>query len=170
MTPQEFVTQVLNPGLAWCAQLPGWNVHFDDRARVLLTAISGQEANWTDRIQSGNGPAHGLWQMERRGGVAGVLGGAATWVMAVNACKHAGIDPTPVAAWGALATAAHDNLAVGFARLLLWSDPAPLPSVGDEEAAYGYYIRNWRPGAPSRERWSQVYPQALAAIKEKATP
>jgi hypothetical protein len=33
-------------------------------------------------------------------------------------------------------------------------------------------IANWRPGAPSRERWADVFPRALAAVKtnEGQTP
>lgn len=165
MTAEEFVSTVLDPGLAWCAELPSWKVRSDDRARVLLTAISGQEADWTARIQAGNGPAHGLFQFERRGGVAGVLGDTATAHLAMAICVKAGIAATSVAVWGALSAPAHDNLAVAFARLLLWSDPAPLPSVGDEEGGWEIYQRNWRPGAPSRERWARVYPQAMAAVK-----
>lgn len=169
MTAAEFVSQVLTPGITWCEAVPGWKVPFDDRARLLLTAISGQEANWTDRIQSGNGPAHGLFQFERRGGVAGVLGDIATNQLATAACKSAGIATNSAAVWGAFSTAAYDNLALAFARLLLWSDARPLPAVGDEEDAWNAYQRNWRPGAPSRERWAAVYSLAMAA-QQKATP
>jgi hypothetical protein len=163
MTPSDFLTTVLMPGIAWCQTIPGWRAPFNDRAILELTAISGQEANWTDRIQSGNGPAHGLFQFERRGGVAGVLGDIATNPMAIAACRAAGVATNSTAVWGAFATAAGDHLSVAFARLLLWSDPSPLPAVGDEEGGWIAYQINWRPGAPSRERWSTVYPQAMAA-------
>lgn len=164
MTPAEFVATVLDPGLAWCAKLPGWKIPSDDRARVLLTAISGQEANWTDRVQSGNGPAHGLFQFERRGGVAGVLSDDVTSTDAYRACAASSVTDTSLAVWQALALPAHDTLAVAFARLLLWSDVAPLPAVGDEKGAYAYYLRLWRPGAPDSARWAIRYPQAKAAI------
>lgn len=167
MTPAEFVTTVLDPGLAWCAEVPSWNIPSDDRARVLLTAIAGQESGWEHRIQSGNGPAHGFWQFERLGGVTGVLGYRTTFHLAATACAKAGIAPNATAVWGALSTEAHDNLAVAFARLLLWSDSKPLPAVGDEEGAYAYYVANWRPGKPDRERWVTVYLQAVAAITEE---
>lgn len=164
MTPAEFVATVLDPGLAWCAKLPGWKIPSDDRARVLLTAISGQEANWTARIQGGIGPARGLFQFERGGGVAGVLNDDATGLLAEQACRVSNVPINSIAVWQALALPAHDNLAVAFARLLLWSDVAPLPQVGDEKGAYAYYLRLWRPGAPDSARWIVRYPQAMAAI------
>jgi hypothetical protein len=167
MTPREFTTDILDSAVTWCQAIAGWNVPFDDRARLMLTAISGQEANWTDRVQGGKGPAHGLFQFERGGGVTGVLHNPVTVHLAIGACVKSGIPANPVAAWGALATAAHDNLAVAFARLLLWSDPAPLPNIGDEDTAYEYYLRLWKPGKPSRKRWSVVYPQAMTAIQAK---
>ncbi len=37
-----------------------------------------------------------------------------------------------------------------FARLLLWTDAKPLPAIGDEQGAWDYYLRNWRPGKPTR--------------------
>ena len=163
MTPVEFKQTILDPGIAWCKAIPGWTVPFDDRAIVELIAISGQEANWTERIQSGNGAAHGLFQFERRGGVAGVLGDIATNRLALAACRLVGIATNSAAVWGAFATSTGDNLSVAFARLLLWSDPRPLPDVGDEDGGWDTYQRNWRPGAPSRERWANVYPQAMTA-------
>ena len=161
MTPAEFVSTVLDPGLAWCASIPGWAVPSDDRARVLLTAISGQEANWSARKQANSGPARGLFQFERRGGVAGVLNDDVTADMARAACAKAGVAPNSLTVWRALET--NDRLAVAFARLLLWTEEAPLPEVGDIAAAWKTYSRLWRPGAPSFNRWQIDYPQALAA-------
>lgn len=164
MTPIEFTALILRPGIAWCQAVPGWNVPFDDRAQLMLHAIAGQEANWTDRVQAGNGPAHGFWQMERRGGVVGVMGNKATAQLAYNACEKAGIEhlsAPPV--WGVMATDKGDGLATAFARLLLWSDPRPLPNAGNEEAGWEYYLRNWRPGKPSRDRWAAVYPRSMAS-------
>ena len=42
------------------------------KARVMLLAIALQESGLAHRVQVG-GPAHGLWQFERGGGVKGVL-------------------------------------------------------------------------------------------------
>lgn len=165
MTPEIFLARVLGPGLAWCAKLPGWAIISDDRARVGLTAISGQEANWTARVQSGNGPAHGLFQFERGGGVQGVLEHPRTNALAFHACAASRVAAGPRSVWEALAMAVHDNLAVCFARLLLLTDRAPLPAMDDQDGWYDYYLRNWRPGAPSEDRWADVFPQALAAVR-----
>ena len=160
----DFLANVIEPGAAWAGSVPGWKPPFDDRAKVLLLAIAGQESAWTERVQSGNGPAHGFWQFERAGGVRGVL----RMAVAKAVCARAGIPANETNVWRTMATPSGDNLAVAFARLLLWSDPKPLPAIGDEQAAYDYYVRNWRPGKPSRERWSVVYPQAVAAVKGRA--
>lgn len=165
MTPAIFLARVLDPGLAWCAALPGWHIISDDRARVGLCAISGQEANWTARMQANNGPAHGLFQFERLGGVADVLEHPASHALAFHACAASHVAAGPRSVWDALAMAPHDNLAVAFARLLLWTDLAPLPAIDDQDDWYKYYLRNWHPGAPDADRWADVFPQALEAIK-----
>lgn len=133
-----------------------------DRADVLLVAISGQEADWTARKQL-RGPARGLWQFERAGGVVGVLNHRATRSLALALCHECGIEPTSHAVHPALAD--DDVLACGFARLLLLTDPDPLPPVGDEQAAWQYYIDNWRPGKPHRSRWPACYRAALNAVQ-----
>ncbi len=82
-----------------------------------------------------------------------------------SACMKAGVSASTFMVWGLFATAKGDDLATAFARLLLWSDSAPLPTIGDEEGAWEYYLRLWKPGKPSRERWAEVYPQAVAALE-----
>ena len=48
----------------------------------------------------------------------------------------------------------NDILAAVCARLLLWTDPHPLPTIEDgPEAGWAYYVRNWRPGKPHRHTW-----------------
>ncbi len=163
MTPAEFVTTVLDSGAAWCETVPGWHIPFDVRARVLMLAIAGQESAWKYRAQVG-GPARGFWQFEVTG-VDGVLNrNQTTKLIAHLACEAANVQSARAAVHDIFARPAGDNLSVAFARLLLWSDPHFLPPVGNEEAGWDYYIRNWRPGKPSRERWATVYPQATDAI------
>lgn len=171
MAPVEFINDVCIPGENFFVSL-GSNVPMNNEARLLLLAIAGQESNWTARVQANNGPAHGFWQFERGGGVAGVLNHPASARMALRAAARLIVKPdgtvapiTPMNVWQALAFPQGDPLAFTFARLLLWTDPAPLPALYDEAAAWAYYERNWRPGAPSRERWSRVYPDALAAME-----
>lgn len=159
MNAEEFVNTVLIPGASWCAEIPGWRAAFIQPANIMLVAISGQEAHWTARVQNNNGPAHGLFQFERRGGVAGVLKDDATAALARAACDKAGVAPDSLSVWKALVS--DDALAVAFARLLLWSDEAPLCAVGDEEGSWRYYLRNWGPGKPDHARWHINYQSAL---------
>lgn len=168
MTAAEFLTTVLAPGIAWYATLPGWNIPTDDRARVLMLAVAGQESNWSDRIQQGNGPAHSFFQMERNGGVKGVLTHPATWKLATAACVAAGVPSDAAHAWGLMATERGDHLAVAFTRLLLWTDPAALPALGEQDACWEYYLRLWRPGKPRPDDWPDNYDAARAA--HKGTP
>lgn len=143
------------------------------RATVMLLAIGLQESGFTQRCQV-NGPAQGLWQFEQGGGVAGVLRYPSTQALAISVCHAEGVTPIPSAVYGALAT--NDILAAVFARLLLWTDPAPLPALGDAYGAWEVYTRVWRPGALARDpdglrdRWATSYAAALAQVQQQVTP
>ena len=159
-----FTQSILRPGVAWCIGVPGWRAPFNDQAMVMLCAIAGQESNWTSRVQGDNGPAHGFWQFERGGGVAGVLNSPAAAAMARGVCRAADVVPLASAVHARLATPQGDPVATAFARLLLWSDPDPLPDVDDVDGAWNYYDRNWRPGKPGPERWPRVHQMARDAL------
>jgi hypothetical protein len=135
------------------------------QARVLLYAIGLQESRLKhrDQIVKGKkpgvkGPALGLWQFERGGGVRGVLRHPASAKLAAEAISHlVGNDGVIFerAVW--LALEQDDVLAAKFARLLLWTDPRPLPARGHVTAAWDCYIRNWRPGKPHPQTWAALY-------------
>lgn len=140
-------------------------------ALVMLWAIGLQESNLTYRRQHGNGPARGLWQFERGGGVRGVLTHPASRSEALRACDRADVPALEWDVWNELES--NDVLAATFARLLLWTDPHALPVVGDAETAWELYLRTWRPGAHTRgteaqkqalrEKWQRNY---LIAVSE----
>jgi hypothetical protein len=134
------------------------------RARAMLFAIGMQESRLTARRQHGGGPARGLWQFERGGGVVGVLEHEASSAAAVALCVLRDVEPDPLPVWAALAT--DDVLACGFARLLLWTDRRTLPAMLAEanDIAWSYYIRNWRPGKPHRETWDDFWLMAIDAV------
>lgn len=149
---------------------------FDSRdARILLVAISGQEADLRHRWQvvdlnkpEAMGPARGLWQFERgtrasRGGVWGVVlhPASAPWLR--GACKAAGVEFEASAIYDRLH--ADDALACAVARLLLWTDPHPLPRLGEVDDAWEYYDRNWQPGKPHPDRWPANYSRALRIVQ-----
>lgn len=123
------------------------------RARVELLAITRQEDPEQHRRQvikkNGQfvkeGPAAGLFQFERGGGVKGVMTHEASRGFALAVCNTLGVRFDAQAIWEALPT--NDALAVAFARLLLWTDPRPLPDISDVTRAWDMYLRNWRPGA-----------------------
>lgn len=122
------------------------------------------------------GPAKSYWQAEQGGGmVAGLLRYHDDRVrdLAVGLCAVRGVDPSPREVWDAIE---HDDvLAAGLARLLLYTDPARLPGLGDKEGAWQLYLRTWRPGAFNRgtaakraelrQKWAKYYAQALEVVQ-----
>jgi hypothetical protein len=166
------VLAIIDDGLDLLASLDG--PRRDKRADVLLLAISGQEADWTHRVQRSrrrdgtwfDGPARGLWQFERAGGVAGVLQHRASAQCARALCVARDVTPESRAVWERLAT--DDILAAGFARLLLWTDPRPLPAIDDQAGAWRVYIDGWRPGKPHPNRWPACHRAALSAVARQA--
>ncbi len=146
--------------------LDGWaGIKSDDRALVMLMTIAGQESLWAHRKQIG-GPARSYWQFEKGGGVAGVLQHAATKGAAAAVCKQLDIPCDVTTVYEAMAW--NDTLAACMARLLLYSDPRALPAVGDQEAGWDYYIRNWRPGMPHPQTWPARYAKAMEIVGPKA--
>lgn len=155
---EVILSTAVNPALGW---LSVRNLPSDDRARVMLLAIAGQESDAQYRRQHGNGPARGLWQFESGGGVRGVLMHRSSARLAAALCEWRGVKAeTPIVH---KAMEVDDVLAAGFARLLLWTDPQPLPD--DERTAWAYYLRNWRPGKPHRDRWPENWRLAREAVE-----
>jgi hypothetical protein len=175
MNATDFLTTIVRPSLAWMESVLGSTPLLTDANRtqveVMLTAIAGQESAWTYRVQANDGPAHSYWQDEdgRHEALDGVLTGAATSAWATKLCAAAKVAPNRIAVWELFATPAGDGLACAVARLLLWTHAGALPAVHDESGAYQYYLDLWEPGAPSRGRWAEVYPQAVAAVTGGAT-
>ena len=134
------------------------------QARVAMLAIGLQESRMTARRQLvGNppkpvGPAKGLWQFERGGGCVGVLTHRSAKNKMFAACINHGVEPNSRALWDALEF--NDVLAATAARLLLYTDPRPLPLLGDVWGMWDYYVDNWRPGKPHRDTWERLYLQA----------
>ena len=149
------------------AALAGLPASMDSpQARVLLIAIALQESRLThrDQIVKGKkpgvkGPALGLWQFELGGGVKGVLSHPAS---ALHAKSLVDFTTGPRGVW--LMLELSDTLAAQFARLLLWTDPRPLPVRGDAAAGWNYYIRNWRPGKPHPQTWGAFWREAEALV------
>ena len=146
------------------------------QAVVMLLAITRQEDPEQRRRQWPTGPARSLWQAEQGGGmVTGLLRYRVESIreLATGLCVVRGVAPAAADVWEAIE---HDEiLAAGLARLLLYTDPARLPALGDEAGAWDLYLRTWRPGAYSRgdaaqraalrKKWAANYAAALEAVQ-----
>lgn len=160
MTPKEYNAGPLTEALALLP--PKMDTQ---AARLLCVTIPLQESNLAARRQHGNGPARGLSQFERGGGVRGVLRFPTTADLAIKVCEARNVEPTERAVWAALET--DDVLNAAFTRLLLWTDPKALPLIGQEPEAWALYLRTWRPGAHERgtlaqrqelrSKWARMY-------------
>jgi hypothetical protein len=152
VTPAEFQARILDPARA------AFPFHDSPESRAILLAIAGQESGWMSRFQLG-GPARGWWQFESEG-AAGVMNHPAATLTLKGFCAEQFIpwdagDLFEAVAW-------NDPLAYALARLLLWTDPHPLPALGDQIGALMCYDRLWRPGKPDATRWTSRYAEALA--------
>ena len=135
-------------------------------ARVEMLAIGQQETEFLTRVQRLNGGKRGAarsyWQMERGGGVLGVLTHASTKFLAQEVCKARDVPANSLDVWNAME---HDDvLGAAFARLLLWTDPFRLPSVNNAAGGWALYERVWRPGKPHPEKWPAYHAQARAPV------
>ena len=130
-------------------------------ARVELLAIGRQESRFIYRRQV-EGPARGFWQFEQGGGVRGVLMHPATTALIREVCEARQVQCNAPAVYRAIEN--DDILACCMARLLLWTDPHPLPAVDDAAGAWDYYVRCWRPGKPHPKTWAQFHNEARSAL------
>ena len=133
------------------------------KARMLMLAIGFQESRFEHRRQIG-GPAVSFWQFEEGGGVRGVLQHKASIYDAVKVCHARGVGSSTREVYERMIT--DDLLGCCFARLLLLTDPRPLPVIGDMDGSWFYYLRNWRPGKPHRHTWDGLYDQAYNLLVE----
>ncbi|MCZ2099181.1 MAG: hypothetical protein LC121_23565 [Anaerolineae bacterium] len=156
MTLDEITQQAIEPAYAL---LPA--AMRSKEATLMLLAIGLQESRFEHRRQIG-GPARGFWQFERGGGVLGILTHPASRQAARDVCTRYDIGWDSREVYRELVD--NDVLAAAFARLLLWTDPAPLPALGDEAGAWAYYLRNWRPGKPHPQTWPEMYQNALSFV------
>lgn len=134
-----------------------------DKATAMLIAIALQESDeLRARTQYQGGPARGFWQFEKGGGVKGVLEHPATKTSIERVIEALSYQPTPNQCHVAIEH--NDILACAFARCLLWTLPAGLPSKDDASLAYGQYLAAWRPGKPHPVTWPKYYQAAWSTV------
>ena len=160
MTASEFYTTILIPAAQFAADI---NPALDTPpARLQMLATAGYESRWEYRAQFGGGPALGYW-MDQQNAVQLLLDHPAAGPLLRRAAEALGIAPHAAAIHAASENT--DAIAYLIARLLAWCDPHPVPAIGDEEGCWHAYLRAQNPGAVSRERWAEVYPQAAACFQ-----
>lgn len=130
-------------------------------AQAMLLAIGIQESGFIHRRQVG-GPAHGWWQFEKGGGVAGVLSHGRTRPLLEPVLRVLRYDATETACYDALTH--NDVLAGVFARLLLRTVPQPLPLRTEPDKGWQQYLSGWRPGKPYPEPWGRNFMTAWEMV------
>ncbi len=161
---QSVTTTAINPALQF---LPP--VMDSAAARVLLLAIGLQESGLQSRRQLGNGPARSLWQFElgsqlRGGGIWGVFLHDSSRGLLQQLCDARHCAFTPSSIYSAIEI--DDVLAAGLARLLIFTDRAPLPALGDVDGAWVLYSqRTWVPGKPRPADWPNNYARAMRFVQ-----
>ncbi len=165
MSPLDFHKTILVPGLrfltAATGQKPdGINWEDDEKARVLLLAIAGQETGWRNIEQENGGPGRGPWQLERETCYE-VLHNPVSAIRLRKAVITHWPNPTDLDLYRALL--GEPTLSVVIARLDLFCNSHPLPVISDQNNAWTYYLSTWRPGQPRPGHWADNYHAALAA-------
>lgn len=135
------------------------------KATAQLLAIGLQESKFLERRQVGGGPARGMFQFERGGGIRGVVTHEDTRDFLRSALTQLRYE-REVGQTLLLYNAVEHNdvLAVVFARLLLWTLPAPLPARDKPADAWKQYLDAWRPGAPHRSTWDGNFALAWSIV------
>lgn len=134
-------------------------------AQAMLLCIGLQESRFTERRQIG-GPARGFWQFEVTGvrAVATHHASAPLLGPALSELRYPpGVSPAETVACHSVLEH-NDVLAAVFARLLLYTLPAPLPGPHDYDESWVQYKRAWNPGAPHRATWNGFYAVAWTMV------
>jgi hypothetical protein len=145
------------------------------QSRAMLLAIALQESDFQHRQQlighhrhwweSIKGPAAGFWQFERIG-IRGVLEHRSTGPLVKRILGVMGYPEDVNTLHRAIVH--NDILAAIFARKALWQLPEALPrGPNNHTEAWHQYLRAWRPGKPSPERWESRYRQAWEIVNRR---
>lgn len=158
----EFNRVFVQPGLEMLAEQGGPPVSMAATRMLLAIALQESSARFRYQILSSGapGPARGFWQFERGGGVSGVMEHRASRPAAVAMCNALQVEFASASIHRVIE--GNDPLAVAFARLLLWTDPHPLPDA--ESAGWACYLRTWRPGKPKPNTWPNYWRAASTVV------
>lgn len=135
-------------------------------AIALLIATGMQESRFVYTRQI-NGPARGYWQFESGGGLIGIMSHVSSKDHLKNVTKRFDLpwDRTTL-----FKRIEEDRLFAAIcARLLYFTDRMEIPAATyeNEQEAWVYYIRNWRPGKPRRSSWHRFWRMACDVVNGK---
>lgn len=135
-------------------------------ARVLLLAVALQETHLVFRTQKtgrpyDKGPGRGLWFQERPS-VERVMTDRNAKDAAIELCKDRGVPYDCALVHAKLEY--DDTLAAGFARLLFFVDPKPLPKLSETVEGWETYLRCWRPAKQRLDDWVLNHAAAREAV------
>lgn len=136
------------------------------QATAMLLSIGLQESRFLHRRQIG-GPARGVFQFERGGGIKGVMTHQQTrgpLATALTELRYAGVLGSAVELHKVVEH--NDVVACVFARLLLYTVPLALPTRDEPGLGWSQYIDGWRPGKPHRETWTNFFTEAWHRVDQ----
>jgi hypothetical protein len=139
-------------------------------ARAMILSVALQETKLLARRQYEHGPARGFcqWEPGAHAAIAEVFLNRASGMKAVGFCEALTIVPSVSTVYEAVEYS--DILCAGFARLLLWASPKPLPGPNDPQAGWDLYYGQWRPGRPHRDSWEWCFSTAWATVAPTLPP
>jgi len=163
MTPEEFYTKVLTPGLNKIGRFAP-HIPRNRGVEVLMTSIAGTESNWTFRSQIPSGMARGLFQMQLNT-IEDIMANPASKKLWELGMDDFGINTrTAEHLFGIIGHPEGDTMAVFLARLDLWCNPHPIPFADEEALLFAYYKDTWRPAHADRHRFALRYAETLPVI------
>lgn len=159
-----------------------YGIPYSPSALAYVAAFGYQESKFEVRdqleVQNGRlvpgriGPATSFWQMEKNGGVKGVMTHPATKEIAKQLVAKAGLPFDYEAVWTEFAQVSGDELATLFARLLIYTHSARLGPATPEgmDEAWKYYLAVWRPGKPRPDEWPESWNFACSVVRNEFNP
>lgn len=166
MQATDLLTYIIVPAI----NLPDMPTNRGIEVQNMMLAIAYQESRARARWQIPNGPAAGLWQFEggSKAAIGQLMQHSATQYRLSETCRRFHFPFDRAALHQLLRT--NDMLAAVLARLLLYSDPRPLPKLHQIEYGWDYYTQNWRPGKPHLASWDEAWAYAKGAFANGNQP
>jgi hypothetical protein len=172
MSPERYLTGEIIPALTWLTAQHGRDMGPPEVLVQLLATALHEGDGLKARVQYGpKGSSilkrfgHSMWMFEggEKAALAGLFASPATGPALRKACEWLGVEHDHQHVWWCMV--GNDKLAAICGRLLLLTDPHPVPMLDDVDESYATYLRCWRPGKPpGPDKWRRVHQRALDAV------